>query len=155
MITFRYRTGAIRVATAGPLAVAIGEGIVTPASLAEIIRDSAAWSAGAEPLAKVVDYSKAVLATDCEQMLASVATVQAAAMTAPAALVAGADNERLLREYAACCAGRGAAKAVFLRVEDAVAWAARQAQVVEYWRRCERAVQSDPAALRTVLPVLR
>ena len=155
MHTFRYSTAVMRVSTAGPVAVAIGEGIVTPASLAEIIRDSAAWSAGSEPLAKVVDYSSAVLAAHCEQMLASAATVRASAVAVPAALVASADNEHLLRDYAACCASAGVAKAVFRRVEDALAWAARQAQVQEYWRRCGRAVQSAPAASHRAWPVSR
>ena len=90
MVTFRYRTAAIRVSAAGPVAVAMAGGIVTPASLAEIIRDSAGWAAGNEPLAKVVDYSSAVLATHCEQMLASAATVGASAVAVPAAPGAGA-----------------------------------------------------------------
>ena len=146
MGSYNYSTACVQVRATGRVAVANVRGIVTQASAGKIIADSAGWCGRLGlPLASVVVYRDAAVAIQADELLkaASGAYRQGAGLAA-AALVVSSDQFALFRDYARMSAERGVLKAVFLSVDDAHCWAARQAGVAEEWAQMRAALRSAP-----------
>lgn len=104
--------------------------------------DSPDWG-GCKPLAHVADYSSAALALDAGPLMASAIQAQRhGVVLLPTALVVSADQMPMFGEYCRASMAAGVLKAAFLRREDAVRWAARQAAVREHWQRLRAATLS-------------
>ena len=105
--------------------------------------DSPGWG-GCEPLSHVADYTGAAMALAAGPLMASAIQAQRhGVVLLPTALVVSADQLSVFTEYCRASMAAGILKAAFLRREDAVRWAARQAAVREHWLRLRAATQSD------------
>jgi fructose-specific component phosphotransferase system IIB-like protein len=82
----------------------------------------------------VVDMRSAVIAADTHTWAERVCA-DAELADLSVALVAGAHNDAALRDFAWCCALKGALRVVFLNLAAAMRWAERQAALDEHLRR--------------------
>jgi hypothetical protein len=154
MKVIKYPCSRVQVSVGGSLAIAQIGGVITPDGAAAIIRDSVGWGGlGGRPMVKVVDYSMAAVALTYDQLLISAGQVGMLRCVPAAAIVATPETYGLFRSYAAASTAGGVLKAVFLSIDEAVRWAARQAVVLDHWQRRRDAVRSGQGSRHAVLPV--
>lgn len=140
MKRLQYATAAVGVASRDGLVLASVEGIITPATVAEIIAGASGWAR--DPLAKVVDYGSARMQLTPEEMFAAAAGLKPGAP--PTAFVVSRDHLGTFEQYSAIASQRGVLKCAFVNVEAARSWAADKARVRAYWGRLRRASAASP-----------
>lgn len=140
MLKLNYGATTVRAGGESSLVVAHVVGAVCATTARSIIGDSRLWSG--DPMAQVVSYRNASICLDAATLFE--AAVHAKPADTPTALVVPEERLQMFREYVQMHIQRGVLKAVFTDDGQAHQWAARQAQVREYWARLARSRQSGP-----------
>jgi hypothetical protein len=140
MLRFEYPTATVDVRTCGQIVTAAVGGLVTASAATKIIAGAGGWAT--QRLVQVVSYAEASVEMTPDVLFA--AAVLAKPSTTPTALVVAPSQLSTFREYSLLYADRGVLKVAFTRMEEAQRWAARQAQVREYWARLVSARQAFP-----------
>jgi hypothetical protein len=131
----------------GPRGLVRVSGAVTPISGARIMKANAAWLRENDVLGQVVCYSQAAVQITADQLFANAlnAAAHAVEFYTPTAFLVREDQRDLFEAYA-CLMRQGGLnqRAVFTDAFAAQEWAAQQAQVQEYWRRCRQRLAAFP-----------
>jgi hypothetical protein len=136
-----YERAVVEVQADSGLVVADARGEICVGMAARIIADAPGWAPQVH--AKVVDYSRARLMLTADSLYGASFAARPG-QDEPAAFIVQPDQLALFKRYAAMCAERGVLKAAFTRVDQALGWAAEQAQVQRYWAQLAQTHRPSP-----------